>query len=569
MNKTFFKTLLFAIVAVLFASCDKDFNELGSDIIGDDHFGFELYDQASVSANNFATGPVQSNNLDVNPLGIYNNPAFGRTTANFVTQLEMATPNPTFHTYDNEPVVDSVILTIPYYSTVLTSEASGAKTYELDSIYGTSESRMKLSIFRSNFFLQDIDHDTDGTQVPQRYYTDQNAAFDSGTFTDATRLNNSTDPSQNDQFYFSNEEFVETTTDIHGNDNTTHTAPQMRLKLDVPTFQQLIVNAATSGNLQNNNVFKNYFRGLYFKVEAGSDPGQLAMLNFKAGKITINYREDTHTCTTTDNVTTCVNSPLDLKKQFVLNLTGNTVSLLSNSNESAQYINAISQAATAAGADRLYLKGGEGSVATIDLFGAADLYQYVDSDNNSTTPEVVVNTPNGVPDELDDLRQEKWLINEANLTFYVDQTAMGSTFSSEPNRLYLYDINNKRPLVDYVFDNSSGSGGAKFNKIIYGGIIEREDVSGGGGRGIKYRVRITNYVRDLVTKDSTNVKLGLAVTESINISSMSKLKTANPTLNDFIPTGSVMNPLGTILYGSSFPDEDKKLKLQIYYTKPN
>jgi hypothetical protein len=33
---------------------------------------------------------------------------------------------------------------------------------------------------------------------------------------------------------------------------------------------------------------------------------------------------------------------------------------------------------------------------------------------------------------------------------------------------------------------------------------------------------------------------------------------------------SVMSPLGTILYGSSpsVPD-DKRLKLEIYYTKPN
>nr|MBP6460351.1 DUF4270 family protein [Crocinitomicaceae bacterium] len=48
-----------------------------------------------------------------------------------------------------------------------------------------------------------------------------------------------------------------------------------------------------------------------------------------------------------------------------------------------------------------------------------------------------------------------------------------------------------------------------------------------------------------------------------------KLKTAN-SFTSKLPKASVMNPLGTILYGShpSVP-EDKRVKLQIYYTKPN
>jgi hypothetical protein len=32
-------------------------------------------------------GPIESNNLPVNALGIFDNPAFGTTTANFATQL--------------------------------------------------------------------------------------------------------------------------------------------------------------------------------------------------------------------------------------------------------------------------------------------------------------------------------------------------------------------------------------------------------------------------------------------------------------------------------------------------
>jgi hypothetical protein len=71
---------------------------------------------------------------------------------------------------------------------------------------------------------------------------------------------------------------------------------------------------------------------------------------------------------------------------------------------------------------------------------------------------------------------------------------------------------------------------------------------------------------------SKNVKLGLVVTESIAAITNAKLETPVTGNNDieFSPLASVMNPLGTILYGSSLNvPENKRLKLKIYYTKPN
>ncbi len=93
-RNSFLKQVLLGLIVVLFASCDKDFNEIGTDIISDDHFGFEKYTDASIVAFNQKLGPIASNNLEINSLGIYNNPAFGKTTASFVTQLELVTSNP-------------------------------------------------------------------------------------------------------------------------------------------------------------------------------------------------------------------------------------------------------------------------------------------------------------------------------------------------------------------------------------------------------------------------------------------------------------------------------------------
>jgi len=168
---------------------------------------------------------------------------------------------------------------------------------------------------------------------------------------------------------------------------------------------------------------------------------------------------------------------------------------------------------------------------------------------------------------------KKVLVNEANLTFYIDKTKM--TGATEPNRVYLYDLNNHRPIIDYYFDNTVASN-VKNNKYVHGGIIEKETLSTiVDKRGIKYKIRLTNHLRNLISKDSTNVRLGLVVTESIAIATNSKLKNATSGLNPFskVPTCSVINQLGTVLFGNNIPTSDpnyaNRLKLEIYYTKPN
>ena len=62
--------------------------------------------------------------------------------------------------------------------------------------------------------------------------------------------------------------------------------------------------------------------------------------------------------------------------------------------------------------------------------------------------------------------------------------------------------------------------------------------------------------------DSTNVRLGLVVTEDINNVSNKKIK--NPALGGtlkVIPTMSIVHPLGTVLYGSDASEVSKKAKV--------
>lgn len=101
---------------------------------------------------------------------------------------------------------------------------------------------------------------------------------------------------------------------------------------------------------------------------------------------------------------------------------------------------------------------------------------------------------------------------------------------------------------------------------MHGGIIEKNE----DGKGIRYKIRLTNHINNIVRKDSTNVKLGLVVTSNINvISNTTFIDYENKNKKTTIATAT--NPLGTVLYGSNplNTPEDKRLKLEIYYTKPN
>ena len=603
--------LIIGFVTIMFASCDKDFNELGTDIVGDNHYGFEKYTDATVKSYNQKLGPIASNNLPINPLGFYSNPAFGNTEANFVTQLELSTVNPIFNNTDatlyvNLPVIDSVIMDIPYYKTLKTTNSDQTSIYELDSIYGatpydkdtpsTNNSKFKLSVYQSNYYLRDLDPGQSLAEQ-QLFFTDENNLIDNNKI--PVLLNNAplTDPAsgaegthnadgrENENFYFDKREHKLTTYETDGvTKKYTRYVPSMRLHLRTDVFNDKILNAP-SGQLDNNSLFKNYFRGIYFKVENGN-PGNMAMINFKAGKITIYYKEDK--ITPENPATTATEYKLErVSKSFPLNFAGNTISLLQNSNENVDYLNAANNSSQEA--SRLYLKGGEGAMAIVDLFGSIDLKGYtLNPAFNENLPisttnlkYIVNNTPNGISDEIDEIKIKGWLINEANLTFYVDKSAM-SNFSPatpeaqpvEPNRIFLYDLTNKKILIDYAFDNTSNSTYPKFAKYIHDGIVQTENVGDGRGkRAKKYRVRITNYVRNLVKNDSTNVRLGLSVTESINNVGLSKLRTPNSNFSS-APTMSVLSQLGTVLYGTNIPvaqtqEYKKRLKLEIYYTKPN
>jgi len=190
---------------------------------------------------------------------------------------------------------------------------------------------------------------------------------------------------------------------------------------------------------------------------------------------------------------------------------------------------------------------------------------------------VVVDLFNGLTEDEDgDLtpafdyfksKKDKWLINEVNLTFYVDQNSVAG---DEPDRVTLYNLKTNEPVIDFSLDGAISTTSPINSITNFSQILKRD----GAGNGVRYRFRLTDHINNIFLKDSTNVKLGLYIASNINITETSKIQgsvadEADETVLTKIPTTSVLSPKGTILHGSkSTIPEGQRAEFEIYYTKP-
>ncbi len=538
--------ILLSIATIV--SCDKDFNTIGSEVIGDDHFDFLIKDDVTLSAYTKRTGAVQSNNLPINSLGIYVDPYFGTTKSTFVSQLELSSIAPYFGNIREIQSTDSIYLYVPYFSEQ-TATGSGIEpnTFKLKSVYGDSDNAtLDLKIFENGYFLRN--YNAADPSISQKYYSDEKTSLIENNLASA-QLNDGSNLSENTQFKFNKEEIIiyktngsgayldsngAVTTDDSKRVVKERLSPGMWINLNKSFFETKVLNAPDS-KLINNNLFKEYFKGLYFQVDANSsgNSNALALLDFSKAYITMQYHTKE---AATDEFK---------KKTFKLNLKGNTINFFENT-FSSEYNDELTNTNAPNTDEFLYPKGGDGSVVFIDLFG----------DDDAGDDDLI-------PEELEELRSQSILINEAYLTFYVKNEGQ-----KNPTRIFLYDATNNTPILDYIFDSSTATDPAN-NKFSYGGILEVvENVD------TKYKIRLSSHINNLIkgTNPNTNknVRLGLSVTQNINNGNRYDIKDSTLFGNTNLPIGSIMSPLGTILYGNHpSTDPSKKMKFEIYYTKPN
>ncbi|TBW29863.1 DUF4270 domain-containing protein [Gramella sp. KN1008] len=494
------------VVVFAFVGCDEDYTDIGGEIINNPT-NVELR-EVDVNASSKKINSIQTNNLFNYFLGVNKNPVYGESTASIVTQVNLGRNDPDFG--DNTQL-DSVVLRIPYFSSEAESAGNDENVeYVLDSVFG--EGSFKLSVYETSYFLNDLDPNA-GFEERQKYYSDQQPEIEENIVGEALYVDDSFEPSSSS---FETYEVADS-----GASDTITNAPALYIKLPVSYFQRKIIDKEGSDELLNNNNFKNYFRSLFIKAEDNGTEGSQILFNLSNSdaKITLYYSYEIDD----EGETVQRRGSLDL------NFSGGNRFNTYSGEFPQEILEAIE---TPAEADNLYLMGQEGSMAIIDIF-----------------PD---------PTVLEELRQNDWLVNEANLIFYVNQDEMGDAI--EPERLYLYDLENNSILADYQNDASFNESNPELSRTIFSAPLER----GEDERGVFYKIRITQHVASILSEDSENVKLGLVVTGNINDAGSSAVRGIEDL--ERVPRATTQSPYGTILYGDEAADEEKRLKLRIYYT---
>ena len=87
-------------------------------------------------------------------------------------------------------------------------------------------------------------------------------------------------------------------------------------------------------------------------------------------------------------------------------------------------------------------------------------------------------------------------------------------------------------------------------------------------KGIKYKIRITEHLNNLILRDSSNAKLALGVISDVASVQNYKILNDSETEEKRLASGVILSPKGTILHGNLSPEVDKRPKIKIYYTEP-
>ncbi|MFV0566341.1 MAG: DUF4270 domain-containing protein [Flavobacteriaceae bacterium] len=543
--------IVFLLVVSSFIACDKDFANIDSDVIGEGNTNFSTSSEyVNITAYNRKFGHAQINGLPANLLGVYNDPAYGQTTANIVAQIAPSSFDPDF---GDNPEIDSVVLTIPYYYRTVTDS-----TYTIsDSLYGDGESPIKLSIFENKYFLRDFNPADGGSQY---YYSDAESASETNSIVSNGTTNIDFDSFKGDLIY-SNENFVPSPDRITLNTyddedeiaSTEYLAPSFRDTLSRAFWKAAIIDKQDDVVLSNSSNFLNYFRGLYLKTEASTYGGNMILLNLAStsANIVIYYSKDS----STEGERT--------QSTYTLTFSGYKLNTFSNT-----YTQTLADGNPTDGDELLYLKGGEGAIGIVDLFTGQAEYngEYIDAiDAFKKTYRQTDKNGNYITDENGNFKLKR-LINDAVLTVYeYDQLNTGSYGSNyhRYDRLYAYDVKNNAPTTDYTaYSSVSANTSYPLNSMLLT-LSQRDTLNA------KYKVRLTYHLNNILVRDSTNTKIGLTLSTNVNQTTMSRLLDDNGDYVTGVPTASVIMPRGTIIHGTNenATPEDRKMTLQIFYTE--
>ena len=604
----------FLLVFVL-TSCEDEITTIGAEVIGGEAF-ITNKAEFEVFAYNKKIEAVRTNKLPLYQLGTFNDPIYGKTESRITSQLLLPSSRPSFGVFskvlednaENDEIVSTiqenetvteVFLYIPFLTNLQgdtdgdglideldadpedsTSDTDGdgvtdnqeringtdplnvdtdgdgtndgddtetignnfAKKVDLDSIYGNRDAAFNLKVERSTYFLRDLDPNTN-FQEAQEYYSSQqfSPSFVSDVLFDG-------------EITISNEQILVAQDDDPSTEDVDESAifkrfePGIRVPLDVAFFQENVIDKEGGTELVSQANFNDHIRGIHLSTTTISDDVMM-LLDMKQANVTIGYNYDSVDQNETTNDTSD-DEIVKKKAEFVLSflraaqdgsLSGNAINTFNTELFPAEINNVMNSDENAS---KLYVKGGAGTYTEIKLFAEND--------------------EDGM-DFIDGIKAKNWIINEANLVFYIDRNTLDNVGGViEPPRLYLHNAENKQPLINFSTEYSIDQVPRLFKLYLnYDGIIEKSS----DDKGEKYTVRITDHINDIIIRDSTNAKLGLTITPDIQLIGVDYAMLSDG--ESEIPIAPTLSPLGTVLYGGVPENGDNRLKLEIFYTETN
>jgi hypothetical protein len=518
---------LFTLALLSIIACERDFENIGVQLVDNNQFDtkdtiFEII----VNTKNVVSSQVNQDDpttrdidgLTQYLLGVYKSDKFGLLKTTFVSQLGL----PSKVDFGDNPSIDTIVLNIPYYSTKLADNSDRTPNFKLDSILGNRDAEYTLSVYELGTFLNALDP-IDPTKK-KRYFSDETynkrAMLYSGMFK----------PNKNDTVLYVKRRFLDSdrnTVDDIDTVKTESVSPSIKLPLDTLFFRNNFINQQNSGVFDSNDSFLDYFRGIL--IEADGTDGALMTLAMVNASITIYYtntelKDETDTDLNGNGTTDDTNVPVRTKQSLAFSLSGIRASQYNRDYADGE-VNSFfdPNVNVTIGQEKIYVQGAAGSMAEIQLFRDAD---------------------------LEAIRNENWLINEANLTLYVDNPSIDTIV---PNRLQLYNLDNNSQIRD-VFTE------AQINGI--GGSLERDD----NGNPYRYKFRITDYISEVLKSDNPLPlsRLGLKVFHPTDVPSAI---IANDTLNkrfSWIAKGVVLKG-----FDPMNANDPQRIKLEIFYTINN
>lgn len=588
-NRLKFTALAVIAIVALLAACEKDPTTIGAGVIGSEPFNTDMA-VFDVFAVNKKIRAVRTNRLPIYQLGVFDHPVYGTTEATITSQVQLSSPNPLFgdtrqasETTPENETVDSVYLYIPFLPSPSgdadndgvidaldkdaldpnsdtdgdgvtdnqekavgtdplvadSNEADGfvrdqfARTFDVDSIYGNREAPFTLNLQRSTYFLRDLDPNTN-FQEAQEYYSNQDF---SGFLTDKISLDSESVTISEKQILLPKQDDPETE-NINEAEQVRRLDPGIRLKLDNDFFQRNILDKEDSPELLTQVNFNDFLRGINFSLEPAVGEELMMLFDLKDANITISYSYTAGGVAKNKDFTLNFITQAQASQQNPNPIVfGNAVNTFIDDAYAPEIADAI---ASQENAERIYIKGGAGSFAEINLF---------DADPN-------------IREAIEQIKANNWIINEAHLIFYVDK----QPGVIEPPRLYLFNTESNLPLIGRNDAPPAQNGSPLSGYPFYDGRLEGE----GSGSELKYTVKITDYINDLVLRNAENTTLGLTITPNLGFINSTDAMLENNTETK-LPVGASLSPLGTILFGGNVSAENsaKKLRLEIFYTEAN